>query len=184
MLSVCLLSLRLLVLHLQPSSLVSCLRLLSRRTTTNRPTVSAIGRATHPTYIASRLHSSARHHAMSADAASSGEKPIYEQSIASMKKYLDEYGVSHKDCIEKAEIVARVRETLANPPAKKPPADENKVGEAIVKLLGDKLQAKTGKFNTAKLQAKVVALYFSAHWCQYKHSRQATERGPPTRSTV
>ncbi len=103
---------------------------------------------------------------MSSDASAS--VPVYEQSIKQMKAYLDEYGVSHADCVEKSEIVQRVKETLANPPAKpEKKADapaEGKVGAPIVKLLGEKLLTKSGKFNTASLQAKVIALYFSAHW--------------------
>jgi len=98
-----------------------------------------------------------------------GEVPVYERSAKEMKAYLDDYGVDHKDCIEKSELVARVKETLANPPPKPQkaaPAQEGRVGKAVVDLLGDKLLAKTGgKFNTSALQAKVVALYFSAHWC-------------------
>ena len=106
---------------------------------------------------------------MSSDAAA--DKPIYEQSIVKMKAYLDSYGVDYKDCVEKSEIVQRVKNTLENPPAKpapKPAApapEEGTVGKEIVSLLGPKLALKSGKFNTTALKAKVVALYFSAHWC-------------------
>lgn len=97
---------------------------------------------------------------MSSDSSSS--VPIYDQDIKSMKKYLDSYGVNHSDCIEKSEIVERVKQTLANPPPKKTQAT---IGANVVKMLGDKLLSKSGKFNTTALQAKVIALYFSAHWC-------------------
>lgn len=82
-----------------------------------------------------------------------------------MKAYLDSYGVSHANCVEKSELIALTKATFDNPPEKKK-VDEssNKVGEAVVKLLGPKLKMKTGSFATNKLQAKVVALYFSAHW--------------------
>ena len=118
---------------------------------------------------------------MSSDSSSSAAAtPVYEQSIAKMKSYLDSYSVDYKDCIEKSEIVARVKSTLENPPAKKQPApvveEEGKVGAAIVKLIGEKLQMKTGKFSTEKLKAKVVALYFSAHWCTYTHKNRSLAR--------
>lgn len=96
---------------------------------------------------------------------SDSSTPIYEQSIAAMKKYLDSYSVDYKDCLEKSEIIARVKATIDNPNKVLKPVDDGKVGPKLVQLLGDKLQAKTGKFNTAQLKARVVALYFSAHWC-------------------
>lgn len=107
---------------------------------------------------------------MSSDSAAA-DKPIFEQSIVKMKAYLDSYGVDYKDCVEKSEIVQRVKDTLANPPPKpapKPAAaapEEGTVGKEVASLLGSKLAMKTGKFPTASLKAKVVALYFSAHWC-------------------
>lgn len=36
----------------------------------------------------------------------------------------------------------------------------------LAQLLGDSLVTKDGKFPVANLAGKVVALYFSAHWCQ------------------
>lgn len=104
------------------------------------------------------------------------DAPIHEQGIVAMKKYLDEHGVSYKDCVEKSEIVQRVKETVANPPAKKPKEVEGRVGAPIVQLLGDKLLAKSGKFGTSALQAKVVALYFSAHWSTQKLTVRASGR--------
>jgi nucleoredoxin len=112
---------------------------------------------------------------MSSDAAASASSvPVYEQGAKAMKAYLDEYGVDYKDCVEKSELVQRVKDTMENPPAKPEKKQAaaaassagGKVGQEIVNLLGDKLLAKSGgKFNTSALQAKVVALYFSAHWC-------------------
>jgi len=105
------------------------------------------------------------------------DAPVYEQGIVAMKKYLDSYGVSYAYCVEKSEIVQRVKDTLANPPAKKAKEEEGRVGAAIPQLLGDKLQVKSGKFATSALQAKVIALYFSAHWW-YVRSRRRTKLQP------
>lgn len=143
-------------------------------------------------------------------AATTTATPIHEQGIVAMKKYLDEYGVSYKDCVEvsgdreigfaasaafsggdshadhihslvflseqKSEIVQRVKDTVANPPAKpapKPAVEEGVVGKQIVSLLGDKLQFKSSKFSTSALKAKVVALYFSAQSDTHQHTQLA-----------
>jgi len=94
--------------------------------------------------------------------------------VAEMKAFLDDHCVDYKDCVEKSDLRKRVEETLANPPKRQAKlttdssssgGDGSKIGQEVASLLGDKLLGKTGKFNTTQLSCKIVALYFSAHWC-------------------